>query len=131
MTTKKKWQVLYCDASMRMCPITDFIESCPEKHQVKIVRFLALLEEMGPTLPRPYADLLRDKIHELRIKLSGNQARILYFFCFQQYIVLYQAFWKHTDRVPEKIISQTIRYRERLLANITQNQLSALSNGTF
>ena len=131
MMTKKKWHILYCDASMRMCPITDFIESCPEKHQAKIIRFLALLEEMGPTLPRPYADLLHDKIHELRIKLSGNQARILYFFCYKHYIVLYQAFWKNTDRVPEKIIDQTVKYRERLLANITQNQLSALSDGTF
>ena len=131
MTTQKKWHILYCDVSMRMCPITDFIESCPEKHQVKIIRFLDLLEEMGPTLPRPYADLLHDSIHELRIKLSGNNARILYFFCFEYYIILYQAFWKHTDRVPEKIISQTIRYRERLLANITQNQLSVLADGTL
>ncbi len=30
-----------------------------------------LLEEKGPPLPRPYADLLTDGIHELRVKLSG------------------------------------------------------------
>jgi hypothetical protein len=126
----KKWHILYCDASMRMCPITDFIESRPQKHQAKIIRFLALLEEMGPTLTRPYADLLRDSIHELRLKLSGNQARILYFFCFETYIILYQAFWKNTDRVPEKRIIQTIRYRDQFLASTSKKQLSGTIDGT-
>lgn len=131
MKPKKKWHILYCDASMRMCPITDFIESCPDKHQAKIIRFLELLEEMGPTLPRPYADLLRDGIHELRIKLSGNHARILYFFCFETYIVLHQAFWKNTDRVAEKWITRTRRYRSQLLSNVSQKQLSSYTDGTL
>jgi hypothetical protein len=40
---------------------------------------------MGPTLPRPYADLLKDGIHELRIRLSGDHIRMLYFFCFRKF----------------------------------------------
>lgn len=126
MTMSKKWHILYCDASLAICPITDFIESSPQKHQIKIIRFLELLEEMGPTLPRPYADLLHTGVHELRVKLSGSQARILYFFCFGAYIVLYKAFWKTTDRVPEKYINQTIDYRDRFLEQSNENKLKRL-----
>jgi hypothetical protein len=43
------------------------------KNKAKILSWLSMLEEKGPILPRPYADLLRDGIHEIRIKLSGNQ----------------------------------------------------------
>lgn len=50
--------------------------------------WISILEENGPILPRPYADLLRNEIHELRVKLSGSQVRILYFFCFEDFIVL-------------------------------------------
>ena len=122
----KKWHILYCDASLTICPITEFIESSPQKHQIKIIRFLELLEEMGPTLPRPYADLLHTGVHELRVKLSGNQARILYFFCFEEFIILFKAFWKTTDRVPEKYINQTIDYRNRFIELSDEYRLKRL-----
>ena len=49
-------------------------------------------------------DLLQDGIHELRIKLSGVQVRILYFFCYKDIIILTNIFDKHTDRVPKSEI---------------------------
>ena len=52
-------------------------------------------------MPRPYADILEEGIHELRIKLTGTQTRILYFFCYQNIIVLTNVFEKHTDKVPK------------------------------
>ena len=110
-----KWYLLYCDREIHPCPVADFIDSSPPNHQVKILRFLGLLEEMGPTLPRPYADLLQDGIHELRIRLSGDQIRMLYFFCYQKYIVLYYAFVKNTDRVPEEFIRKVAVYRNDFL----------------
>lgn len=124
----KKWHILYCDEMARICPVTDFIDACSSKHQVKILRFLGLLEEMGPTLPRPYADILRDGIHELRIKLSGDQIRLLYFFCYQKFIVLYYAFVKTTDRVPEKLIHRVMTYRDNLLEYTDREQLEAIAN---
>ena len=127
MKKQKKWKILYCDALMKMCPISEFIETRPPRHQVKILRFLDLLEEMGPTLSRPYADILYDGIHELRITLSGDPVRFLYFFCFKNYIIFYQAFWKHTDRVPQKYIKQTIRYRNEFLLRTDQKQLETFT----
>jgi hypothetical protein len=123
--TDSKWHLIYCDREIRHCPVNDFIDSSPSNHQVKILRFLSLLEEMGPTLPRPYADLLQDGIHELRIRLSGDQVRMLYFFCYQKYIVLYYAFVKNTDRVPAEFIRKVMAYRNDFLRRYNPQALEA------
>jgi hypothetical protein len=114
----KKWVILFCDPQIRACPVADFLESCRVEQQVKVVRILELLEELGPNLSRPYADLLRDGVHELRLKLSGEQVRMLYFFCFERYIVFYEVLRKHTDRVPDHYIDATQRYRRDFLDRI-------------
>lgn len=121
-----RWHILYCDEALKLCPVTNFINARQPRHQVKILRFLSLLEEMGPSLPRPYADILHDGIHELRIKLSGDQVRLLYFFCYRKFIVLYYAFVKTESRVPERLIRKVAGYRENLLARTDPRQLEAL-----
>ncbi|MBN2525211.1 MAG: type II toxin-antitoxin system RelE/ParE family toxin [Deltaproteobacteria bacterium] len=122
----RKWHLLYCDRAIRHCPVTEFIDDCQPKHQVKIIRFLDLLEEMGPTLQRPYADVLHDGIHELRIKLSGEQIRLLYFFCYQKYIVLYYGFVKNTSRVPETLINKVIAYRNDFMSRNAPGELEGI-----
>jgi hypothetical protein len=126
--TTPHWHVLFCDEQLRDCPVSEFIEARQQKHQVKILRFLDLLEQQGPTLPRPYADILREGIHELRIKLSGEQVRLLYFFCYQRFIILYHAIVKNTDRVPERIIDEVIRYRSAFLDITPENRLEAVAH---
>jgi hypothetical protein len=88
----KKWTVAYYETVNGECPVMDFIDSRSKRNQAKTLSLISFLEERGPVLPRPYADLLEDGIHELRIKLSGNQVRILYFFCYKEYIILTHAF---------------------------------------
>lgn len=77
---------------------------------------MELLEDIGPYLPRPYADILEDGIHELRIKVAedygGNQARILYFFYDRTKIVLTHGFMKTTDEVPTSEIKKAKKYRD-------------------
>jgi DNA-binding Xre family transcriptional regulator/phage-related protein len=119
----KKWNILFCDPYFKPCPASEFLESCTPAHQIKVLHFLELLEETGPTLPRPYADTLREGIHELRFKLSGDQVRLLYFFCFETYIVLYQALIKHAGAVPEQFIRDTLRYRHDLMGRIDRGEL--------
>lgn len=128
---KSRWQIVYCDEQMDPCPVTEFIDRLAPKHQIKIIRFLSLLEEMGPTLPRPYADLLRDGVHELRIKLSGDQIRMLYFFCFRRFIVFYIAFVKNRRQVPEKLIDRVKRYRDRFLYRVTPEALEEMTNAAL
>lgn len=119
----RDWHILFCDEKVDPCPVSDFIDRCRPNHQIKILRFLALLEAQGPTLPRPYADLLTDGIHELRIKLSGDQVRMLYFFCYRKFIILYYAFAKTTDRVPEKFIRKVAAYRDEFLETVPKAHL--------
>jgi len=127
----RKWQILFCDEVEEACPVTRFINQCPPKHQVKVLRILSLLEEQGPTLPRPYADTLHNGIHELRFTLSRDRVRVLYFFCFQRFIVLYNTFLKSTQKVPEKYISRAIEYRDDFLERITPEKLEAVSRAVF
>ena len=84
----------------------EFIDSSKSKNQAKILSLISYLEDLGPNLPRPYADILEDGIHELRIKLSGDQIRILYFFCYKSFIVLTHVFNKNTDKVPKSEIKK-------------------------
>lgn len=120
---KRKWNVLYYESSEGKCPTMDFIDSRNKRNQAKLLSFISLLQEYGPNLPRPYADLLKDGIHELRVKLSGGQVRFLYFFCYRDIIVLTHVFKKTTDKVPETEIRKAKKYRENFLKRFTREEL--------
>ena len=51
----------------------------PTKVRAKCTDKLERLTDLGHELSRPEADLLRDKIYELRASLPGIHCRILYF----------------------------------------------------
>ena len=61
-------------------PLDDFLDGLDKKSRAKVAAYLSFLEEQGSNLKRPYADIVRGKIRELRIHHSSNQYRILYFF---------------------------------------------------
>jgi phage-related protein len=105
------WSIYYYDKVDGISPVKDYIDALPLRERAKTLAFIGLLETNGPNLLRPYADLLKDGIHELRIKLTGTQTRILYFFCYQNIIVLTNVFEKHTGTVPESeiILAKTCR----------------------
>ncbi len=128
---QKKWVILFCDETEQACPVTEFINECQPAHQVKMLRILSLLEDQGPILPRPYADILHDGIHELRFSLAKDRVRILYFFCYERFIVLYHVFFKTTQRVPDKYINQVIRYRDGFLDKISRDQLESQVHAIF
>lgn len=117
------WKIVYYEDSNGVSQVYDFINSQKVTNQAKISSWLSLLEEKGPVLPRPYADFLRNGIHELRIKLSGNQFRILYFFCFKDFVVLTNSFTKTTSRVPEKQIRMAEKHREDFLARYSEKKI--------
>jgi phage-related protein len=118
-----KWHIIYYEATDKQCPVEDFIDARKVRDQAKILNWISLLEEQGPNLPRPYADLLEDGIHELRVKLSGDQVRVLYFFCFREFIILTHAFVKHTGRVPQSQIRQAQKAREDFLNRFDEQRL--------
>jgi len=106
-----KWQAYHYETSDVTNEIKRLLDGLPINHRQKVLAWITMLEEQGPTLPRPYADLLEDGIHELRIKLSGDQVRILYFFIFQKCIILTHSFLKKAAAVPKSEIAKAIKCR--------------------
>ena len=109
------WSVHYYVDSSGGSPIENFLAGLNVRDRAKALAWIEQLEVAGPNLPRPYADLLEDGIHELRILLSRKQTRILYFFCHRNVIVLTHAFVKRSSRVPVREIDTAKRCREDFL----------------
>jgi phage-related protein len=119
-----EWHIYYYDKTDGVSPVKEYVDALPLKERAKTLAFIGLLETNGPHLPRPYADLLKDGIHELRIKLTGTQTRILYFFCYQNNIVLTNVFEKHTDTVPESEITLAKTYRADFLSRYSEKDIA-------
>ena len=65
---------------------------------------------------RPEADLLREKIYELRASLQGVPYRLLYFFHGNTVVVLASGIVKE-DRVPPVEIERAVERRNRFELN--------------
>jgi phage-related protein len=118
-----KWKVIFYETDKGKCPVQDFIASRSLNNRVKIFALISFLEEKGPNLPRPYADFLEDGIHELRIKLSGDQIRILYFFCYKDFIILAHPFIKKSNKVPISEINKANKLRSDFLRRYNEIKL--------
>jgi hypothetical protein len=72
------WEVEYTDR------FEAWWNSLSEDEQVEISAKVELLQEFGPTLPRPHADVISSSRHanmkELRGKVEDRQLRVLYAF---------------------------------------------------
>ena len=121
-----KWELLYYVKEDGKKPVEEYIRKLPINERAKIFTFIEYLKEKGPNLPRPYADLLEDGIHELRIKLTGDQVRILYFFCYKNIIIFTNAFEKHTDKVPKAEIKTAKKNRDDFLDRYTEQEIRGL-----
>ena len=93
------------------CFTEEFLDGLPAKIRGKILRWVDALETHGPNLPRPYADVVRGKIRELRIVFGSNQYRLLYFFAGKQIIVTH-GFLKKTGPVPVQELERAERLME-------------------
>ena len=120
---EKKWNVTYYSKQNGLKPVEKYLKELPINERAKALAFIGLLEEKGPNLSRPYADLLEDGIHELRVKLTGTQVRLLYFFCYQNIIILTNVFDKHTDRVPKEQIKLAKESRTDFLSRFSEKEI--------
>jgi phage-related protein len=118
-----EWEVTYYSKKDGTTPVKSYIDKLSIKERAKTMAFIGLLDEKGPNLPRPFADLLEDGIHELRIKLKRKQVRILYFFCYQNIIVLTNIFEKNTDKVPKDQIKLAKENRSDFLSRFSEKDL--------
>ena len=110
------WQIEFYETERGECPLDSFIDGSNAKVRSKFVRALDLLEEYGPGLKRPFADILRDGIRELRIRFGTDRIRALYFFFEGSRIIVTHGFVKKTDEVPVSEIERAIRCRNNFLS---------------
>ena len=108
------YKVAFYEDRKKECPAIEFLEDIQPKIAAKIAKWIEKLKQEGPNLPRPYADIVRGKIRELRVGFGSNEYRFLYFF-FGKTIVITHGFLKKTQRVPEDEIERAGRYMKDFL----------------
>jgi len=103
--------VFYKEKSETTAPLLEWLDTIPLKARLKCLTRIERLGEEGHQLRRPEADLLRDKIYELRASLQGIHYRILYFFHGNKAAVLSHGIVKE-DCVPPIEIDRAIQRRK-------------------
>lgn len=79
---------------------------------MKVAAWLRLLQEKGPNLRRPYADVLEEPVRELRVSFGRLEVRMLYFIHGRRIVIVTHGFLKKTKGVPKKEILRAMRYRD-------------------
>jgi phage-related protein len=96
----------YKKAGQERSPANEYLDAMQEKHRQKALAIMARLEQEGPNLKRPHADVLSgSKIRELRCGFHNLEHRFLYFFA-NKVIVITHGFLKKTDPVPQGEINR-------------------------
>src|ERR1044071_547750 len=114
------YKILYYQTVRGTNPVDEFLLELDRKTRAKVIRYIDYLAEHGPTLVRPYADIVRGKIRELRVKFSHNNVRILYFFFVEHEIILVHGFLKKTQAIDPSEIETAERRMEDWIARTTK-----------
>lgn len=100
-------------------PMVDWLKEVTRKDKKAVEKCFAqikLLKNQGYELHRPYADILRDGIYELRISFRRVQYRILYFFHGQNVTILTHGLVKE-GKVPDVEIKRAIERKKKFEAD--------------
>lgn len=108
--------VFYKEKDETTAPVLEWLDTIPLKARLKCLTRIERLKEEGHHLRRPEADLLRDKIYELRASLQGIHYRILYFFHGNVAAVLSHGIIKE-DCVPPIEIDRAVKRRKNFEMN--------------
>lgn len=87
------------------------LEQTEPRAHAKCLQRILLLAQLGNELRRPIADLLRDGIYELRVKVGTVNYRMLYF-CFGPNLACLSHGFTKEDRVPEADIELALRRKK-------------------
>ncbi|MCG2712766.1 MAG: type II toxin-antitoxin system RelE/ParE family toxin [Candidatus Omnitrophica bacterium] len=108
------YKVIFYEDSKGKCPTDNFLDETQPKARAKIEKWMVKLEEEGPNLPRPFADIVKGKIRELRMRFGSDYYRFLYFFLGKK-IIITHGFLKKTDKIPPGEIDRSERIMQDYL----------------
>ena len=103
-----KMIIIFYQEDETKVPVFDWIDGLPAKAQDKCRVRIERLRDLGHELRRPEADILRDGIYELRVRLGTTNYRMLYFFHGRVAAVLAHGLVKESE-VPPRDIEIAIR----------------------
>ncbi|MDD3403209.1 MAG: type II toxin-antitoxin system RelE/ParE family toxin [Hespellia sp.] len=108
----REFEVRLYEDEIGNCPVEVFIHNLDAKMQAKLIGLLDVLKEKGNNLREPYSKYLEDGIFELRCKVGNNITRVLYFFYYDEKIILTNGFVKKTRKTPRKEIKLAKKRRD-------------------
>lgn len=90
---------------------SDFIKTLSPNEVNKIRRALDLFK-VEDKLPRHFIKFFRDGLYEFRINYGNNEFRIFFIYDGNTVVILFNAFRKKTQRIPEREIEKALRLKE-------------------
>ena len=107
-------------------PVLDWLKALRRSDRKAYESCIAAIERLahfGHELRRPLADILRDGIHELRIRKGHANYRILYFFYGRNSAILGHALTKE-GKVPGADIERAVRRKRAFEASPDEHSYS-------
>jgi len=97
-----EYSIIYYREADGVSPVEQFLDDLPARDRAKVFASISLLKERG-FLPFPYSSDIRGskKLRELRVRISSNAYRVLYFMYSGKKIVLLHALSKRSKKVPK------------------------------
>lgn len=96
--------------------MVEWVESLQKKPREKCFEWIDRLMTFGYELQRPYADTLREGIHELRVRFQSVNYRMLYFFHGGNAVVLTHGLTKEKG-IPDKEIEKSVNLKKKFEAD--------------
>ena len=109
------WTIEFFTNDSGRSPVEEFIDSLPEDQQVKIEKYLSLLEELGVRIDRSHAKPLKG--HKPLWELTPFPNRVLYFMYKDRRIIVLRAFKKSKLKRQRKDIVVAEDRRQKFLEN--------------
>lgn len=106
-----KFEVEFYETEKGDQPAKDFLLKLDKKMRAKMVNTIAILQDNGYELRKPYSKHLSEGIFELRAKVGNDITRVLYFFYVDKQIILTNGFIKKTQKTPKGEIEKAKKYR--------------------
>lgn len=117
-----QFEVQFYEKENGEIPVEDFLMSLDVKMRAKLSGIIEILQEKGNLLREPYSKHLSDGIFEIRGKVGNNISRVLYFFYYNDKIILTNGFVKKTQKTPKIELEKARSYRRDYLERCGKNE---------